>query len=120
MSESLPQVRSLSKLWQYDSLRRKYWWKHICEDNLLFHSTLQLSALDLVKRRGRQDLNPSHAQLSVECVKLLRNRIEESQDGISDYTLAAIVFLLVVEVFLSCFFTEASWTNMHCSTKEAM
>lgn len=51
-----------------------------------------------MKRKGKQDFNPSHAQLSVECVKLLRDRIEASSDGMSDSTLAAIVFLLVVEV----------------------
>ena len=72
----------------------------MCEDNLLYHSTLLLSALDLDMRQGASSFSPARVQLSLDCVKLLRNRIEESSDGTSDTTLAAIIFLLLVEVIL--------------------
>lgn len=102
VNESLPQVRSFFEQGKNVSSWHKYWWKYISEDNLLYHSTLQLSALDLDMRRGVPDFNPARAQLSLKCVKLLRQRIEEGSDGTSDNTLAAIVFLLVVEVSIFC------------------
>ena len=70
---------------------------------MLFHATLQLSAIrmdsEIVKSCG---VNTN--LLSAECIRLLRNRVENSEEGggLKDETISAVATLAAVEV--SCLY----------------
>ena len=68
------------------------------DDILLFHATLQMSALDLETVNGKNELTKSKSLLSRECISLLRERLQDEQLGTSDGTIAAVLFLAIVEV----------------------
>lgn len=67
-------------------------------DVLLFHATLQLSALDMDNRKGDSLSPKSSTLLGKECVRLLRQRIEEAPSSVSDSTIQAVLSLIIVEV----------------------
>lgn len=73
-----------------------------CEDALLFHATLHLTAFDLQKLKGSTDETKSKLLLNNECIRLLRKRVEDPILGISDQTMGSVLFLAVVEVIQSC------------------
>jgi hypothetical protein len=68
------------------------------EDALLFHATLQLSALDLEVLKGEIGLSRTSFLLRKECISLLRERVEKPLLGVSDETIAAVIYLTIVEV----------------------
>jgi hypothetical protein len=71
----------------------------VWNDIVLFHATLQLSAMRLQSHQAKiAGLNPH--QLSAECIRLLRDRVEneELQLGISDQTISAVATLAAIEV----------------------
>ena len=108
----LPKVTfSVSSLECGIDMRCQVWWTLISEDRLLFHSTLQLSALDLDRRHGVHNFRQHRIQLGIECVSLLRHRIAEEFDGVSDTTIVATLNLLIVEVSMSqsCIKEGLSW-----------
>lgn len=66
---------------------------------MLFHATLQLTALRLESIRiHRPRFNSS--QLTAECIRLLRDRVEKSDltEGVSDTTISAVATLAAIEV----------------------
>jgi len=71
----------------------------VFSDTVLFHATLQLSSMRLRKTQSlRFD---EHANLlPVECIRLLRDRIEKSSTaiGVSDATISAVAALAGIEV----------------------
>ena len=66
---------------------------------MLFHAALQLSAMRLQKARAYNS-NVDIRQLSVECIRLLRDRVESSNNttGVSDETISAVATLAAIEV----------------------
>ena len=71
---------------------------------MLFHATLQLTALRLESIRiHRPRLNSS--QLTAEYIRLLRDRVEKSDfaEGVLDTTISAVATLVVIEVGSSPF-----------------
>jgi hypothetical protein len=83
----------------------KYYAPIIYTDAVLFHVTLQLAAMHLEKVQGRKDVRQSKA-LMVECIRLLRERVEESSCSlvaVSDQTISAVAGLAAIEVFTSAF-----------------
>lgn len=78
----------------------KYYAPLIYSDPLLFHVTLQLSALHLEKVESRRSFQQSK-QLMAECLRLLRQRIETPDVfgmTYSDQTLSAVAGLAAIEV----------------------
>ena len=71
-------------------------------DELLFHATLALSAFDLNNRHKGEGGNSAKnsALLGKECVRLLRQRIEEAPSDVSDCTIQAVLSLIIIEVSL--------------------
>jgi hypothetical protein len=76
----------------------------IYTDTLLYHVTLQLSALHLEKMRGSRDKDQSK-RLMGECLRLLRERVEgggaegnQGNAGVSDETIAGMVGMASIEV----------------------
>ncbi|KUJ12249.1 uncharacterized protein LY89DRAFT_673249 [Mollisia scopiformis] len=73
-------------------------WSLASDDIVLFHATLQLSALDLeVLRGGDNEAAQAKFLLNKECITLLRKRVEDSILGISDQTIASVLFIIIVE-----------------------
>lgn len=65
---------------------------------MLYHATLQLSALDLEVLRGGDGEAQAKFLLNKECITLLRQRVEDPVLGLSDQTIASVLFLIIVEV----------------------
>lgn len=74
----------------------------VWNDQVLFHATLQLSAMRLSKHRISQNVkldSDTKMQLETECIRLLRDRVE-NQDlgkGVSDQTISAVATLAAIE-----------------------
>lgn len=66
-------------------------------DSLLFHSNLQVSARSLERRQGLK-WSTSSDVVERECVRLLRERVQDPVLGISNHTLGAIARMMEVEV----------------------
>ena len=64
----------------------------------MFHATLQLSAFDLETRKGEENDNRPKLILDKECIRLLRERVEDPVLGVSDQTMGSVLFLAIVEV----------------------
>lgn len=68
---------------------------------VLFHATLQLSAWRL-EQRALQRVAFNFAHISAECIRLLRDRVEnemsEVASGVSDQTISAVATLAAIEV----------------------
>lgn len=81
------------------------WWPSIGSDQLLFHTTLLLSSLDLEKRSYRKGVDTGWRLAMRECIKLLRERIDDqmTNQDISDETIVSVAILAAIEVgaFLS-------------------
>lgn len=78
----------------------EYYAPIVYSDPVLYHVTLQLSALHLEKVEDRRDLRQSK-QLMAECLRLLRGRIEHassSGEAVSDQTISAVAGLAAIEV----------------------
>lgn len=73
-------------------------WQLAADDPVLFHATLQLSALDLELLRGGDREAQNKFLLNKECISLLRERVEDPVLGLSDQTIASVLFLIIVEV----------------------
>lgn len=72
----------------------------IYNDPVLFHVTLQLSALHLEKISTRRDLRQTKGAMS-HCLRLLRMRIEASttsREPVADQTVSAVAGLAAIEV----------------------
>ncbi|KAF8862195.1 hypothetical protein BDZ45DRAFT_723329 [Acephala macrosclerotiorum] len=72
-------------------------WRLAADDPVLFHATLQLSALDLELLRGGDREAQTKFLLNKECISLLRERVEDPVLGLSDQTIASVLFLIIVE-----------------------
>jgi len=71
----------------------------VWSDPVLFHATLHLTALRLENIQiHRPKFNSG--QLTAECIRLLRNRVEKSNlaEGVSDTTISAVATLAAIEV----------------------
>jgi hypothetical protein len=70
----------------------------VWSDSVLFHATLQLTVLRLRNRVQRKTVNSG--LLAAECIRLLRDRVENSapENGVSDQTITAVATLAAVEV----------------------
>jgi hypothetical protein len=66
-------------------------------DSLLFHSNLQVSARSLERRQGLKWSKYSDI-VARECVRLLRERVQDPVLGLSNHTLGAIARMMEVEV----------------------
>jgi hypothetical protein len=81
----------------------------VWRDEVLFHATLQFSAIrmdsEIVKSCG-----VNTTLLSAECIRLLRDRVENSEEGggLKDETISAVATLAAVEVSTLHFKTEFS------------
>jgi hypothetical protein len=79
----------------------------VWKDTVLFHATLQFSALRLESGKARR-LGVDVRGLEGECIRLLRERVENAEpgeglvEGVSDLTISAVVMMAAVEV---CFFS---------------
>ena len=71
----------------------------VWNDIVLFHATLQLSAMRLQTLQSQISGLNLH-QLSAECIRLLRDRVEneELQLRVSDQTISAVATLAAIEV----------------------
>lgn len=81
----------------------EYYAPMVYSDPVLFHVTLQLSALHLEKLEAKKNLRQSK-QLMAECLRLLRERIENSSvsgEAVSDQTISAVAGLAAIEVFIT-------------------
>jgi hypothetical protein len=68
----------------------------VLNDIVLFHITLLLATLRLKERTIRK---PNLLHLRSECVRLLRDRIENTHhNALSDETLAAVATMAAIEV----------------------
>lgn len=67
-------------------------------DQVLFHATLQLSAFDLENLTGEETKTRPKLLLDKECIRLLRERVEDPILGISDQTIASVLFLMIIAV----------------------
>jgi hypothetical protein len=74
------------------------WWSLAYDDPVLFHATLQLGALDLEILKSEDPNSMSKLMLSKECIRLLRQRVEDPVLGVSDKTIGSVLFLIIVEV----------------------
>jgi hypothetical protein len=77
----------------------EYYAPIIYSDDVLFHVTLQLSAQHMEKVQRRSDLHSR--SLMTECIRLLRERIERSNEtavAVSDQTISAVAGLAAIEV----------------------
>jgi hypothetical protein len=77
----------------------EYYAPIIYSDDVLFHVTLQLSALHMEKVQRRTDLHSK--SLMTKCIRLLRERIEKSHESavaVSDQTISAVAGLAGIEV----------------------
>ena len=73
------------------------WWPFIRTDSVLFHVILQLSASNLETLKNRKA--PRLAKLSMaECIRLLRERVQDESLGVSDQTMVAVATLAALEV----------------------
>lgn len=75
----------------------RLWWPFIQTDRVLFHVILQLSALNLETLKSQPDGDHSR-QLMRECIRLLRERVQDEILGISDQTIVAVANLTAIEV----------------------
>lgn len=78
----------------------EYYAPIIYSDSVLFHVTLQLSALHLEKAHSKGDVRQSK-RLMGDCIRLLRERVQESSDSgvaVSDQTISAVAGLAAIEV----------------------
>lgn len=73
------------------------WWPFVRTDNVLFHITLLLSALNL-KKLEQQEEGRYSKKLLGECVTLLRSRLQDPDLGTSDHTIVAVANLATIEV----------------------
>lgn len=62
---------------------------------------MTLSAFDLDCHRGVGGMSKSTALLGKECVRLLRQRIEDAPDSVTDCTIQAVLSLIIIEVSLA-------------------
>ena len=69
-------------------------------DAFLYHVVLQVSAFELEWRRGIPNTFHSEAYAR-ECIRLLKDRVENSVSGISDQTIAAVATLASIEVVVN-------------------
>lgn len=78
------------------------WWPSIGSDPLFYHTTMLLSSLDLEKRRYEKGVDQSWRLAMRECIRLLRERIDDPlcQD-ISDETIVSVAILAAIEVMNS-------------------
>ena len=79
----------------------EYYAPIIYSDAVLFHVTLQLSALHLEKTNPKGDRQSK--RLMGECLRLLRERVQElsnSDLAVSDQTISAVAGLAAIEVSL--------------------
>lgn len=76
----------------------KNWWEWATQDSVLFHATLRLSSLHLAELRGDKDQSVSKGLLNKECIRLLRERIEDPILSITDQTIGSLLFLIIIEV----------------------
>lgn len=77
----------------------EYYAPIIYSDAVLFHVTLQLSAVHLEKSQNQSGLRSR--RLMTECIRLLRERVEngsDSGDAVSDQTISAVAGLAAIEV----------------------
>ena len=61
---------------------------------------MTLSAFDLDCHRGESGLTKKTALLGKECLRLLRQRIEDEPDSVGDCTIQAVLSLIIIEVSL--------------------
>lgn len=75
------------------------WWPLVQTDNLLFHMMLLVSAFDLEWQKGKP--NTFHSEkYTKECIRLLRDRVEDPVNGASNQTIGAVATLASLEVGL--------------------
>lgn len=74
------------------------WWEWAGQDAVLFHATLHLAAFDLSELAGEHSQIMSKQLLNRDCIRLLRERIEDPILGIGDQTMGSILFLIIVDV----------------------
>ncbi|TVY52381.1 Sterol uptake control protein 2 [Lachnellula cervina] len=75
----------------------KFYVPVVWRDRVLFHAALQLSAMRLQKSQAHSDIDSR--QISGECIRLLRDRIESSNNitQVSDETISAVATLAAIE-----------------------
>ncbi|KAF2100214.1 hypothetical protein NA57DRAFT_54312 [Rhizodiscina lignyota] len=77
----------------------EYYAPIIYSDEVLYHVTLQLSAIHLEKSHAKTDVRQSKRLMS-ECIRLLRERVQHSSDSgvaVSDQTISAVAGLAAIE-----------------------
>jgi hypothetical protein len=80
------------------------------EDAVMFHATLQLSALDLQILKGEDDDGRPMLLLKEECMRLLRERVGDPVLSVSDHTIGSVLALSIVEVSSQSLATH-SWPH---------
>ena len=91
----------------------EYYAPIIYGDAVLFHVTLQLSALHLEKAHDKSDVRQSK-RLMAECIRLLRERVQDSSDSgiaVSDETISAVARLAAIEASVILWFSKCFETN---------
>lgn len=75
------------------------WWPSIGSDELLFHTTLLLSSLDLEKRSFSKGMDNRWRLAMRECIRLLRERIDGQMtcQDISNETIVSVAILAAIE-----------------------
>lgn len=71
----------------------------VWSDPVLFHATLQLTALRVESMKSH-DQKSNYNQLAAESIRLLRTRIEQPDlvERVSDTTISAVATLAAIEV----------------------
>lgn len=73
------------------------WWSLVQTDNLLFHVMLLVSALDLEWHRENPNISYSE-RYTRECIRLLRDRVQDPVNGASNPTIGAVATLATLAV----------------------